>query len=82
MHKMCRIFLLESSCNRYFRCKLRWLDSIAQLLVRTEFHIFLTTTNTTLDNFPFSLTCHQWSEPTQEPKEQKFVFGGCKQGKD
>ena len=22
--------------------------------------MFLTTTNTTLDNFPFSLTCHQW----------------------
>jgi hypothetical protein len=24
--------------------------------------MFLTTTNTTLDNFPFSLTCHQWIE--------------------
>jgi hypothetical protein len=23
--------------------------------------MFLTTTNTTLDNFPFSLTCHQWT---------------------
>ena len=22
--------------------------------------MFLTTPNTTLDNFPFSLTCHQW----------------------
>ncbi|UKP01122.1 hypothetical protein [Nostoc sp. UHCC 0870] len=28
--------------------------------------MLLTTTNTTLDNFPFSLTCHQWLEPEKQ----------------
>jgi hypothetical protein len=36
-----------------------WTQSL-NYLSRLSFPLFLTSANTTIDNFPFFLTCHQW----------------------